>query len=256
MSFSFNQSLEKVNLSGIKSRINYRIMTAGILTLIAVPLLLLSSCSNKNADQAIIHVNNQIDPTLVTTATMPVTMPYGTHPVVAPYPINNTQHYPPQYQTGLREINSVDYYSKNYYFVNDRIKLSKKVAIFIKNPPLKSNPRMYKRFHSVKADFYKVRKYRIKLDDMVTNHKGRNNLLSNVEKKRQHFFEMEAELFYQLEKMVYFAEQSYLEWQIFKSTNAIQLSRFEKNSIHRSEMTANLFEDFSYAVTNYTGVSR
>ncbi len=254
MSFNFRQPFEKVSLpsmgqtNGIKNSINYRILTAVLLSLIALPILMLSSCSKKDVNQNI-HVNNQklnsiIPPSQTTN------LPAHT------YQPQSQVRFQSQNKAPLQTIDTLEYYNKNYYSADDRIQLSKKVAMFIKHPPLKSNPRMYKRFHSAKSNFYKVRKYRKKLDEMLNKYKGRNNQLINVETKRQYFYEMEAELFYQLEKMVYYAEQSYLEWQIFKSHDAVQLSRFERNAIHQSENAAELFEDFSYAVTSYTGVSR
>ncbi len=241
MSVSFSQSLGKLKPPSI----NYRIIVASLLLLAATPLIFLTSCSTKDADQQLIFSKKQ-----QTTSTQ-------TTEAIRP------QVFIPNSTTSLQDqasdyylTNTLEYYTKNHYFANERIQLSRKVARFIKHPPLRSNPQLFNRYHKVKADFYKIRKYRKKLEEMENRHMGRNHLLTNVEAKRKRYFELEAELFYQLEKMVFFAEQSYLEWQIFKSHDAIQLSRFERNSVRRSTQTADLFEDFSYAVTNYTNSSR
>ncbi len=243
MSVNFNHPFGKVKPPSV----NYRIIVAALLSLAALPLLLLSSCSTEDANQ---HV------TLTTKQHTTSSQPQVFTPALSQNSTSTQQNQSSTYPTTYYTMNTVEYYSKNHYFANDRIKLSRKVASFIKNPPLRSNPKLHNRYHKVRADFYKIRKYRKKLEHMEDKHVGRNHLLTNVEAKRKRYFELEAELFYQLEKMVYFAEQSYLEWQIFKSHDAIQLSRFERNSVNRSAQTANLFEDFSYAVTNYTNASR
>ncbi|MEE9352774.1 MAG: hypothetical protein V3U78_10995 [Thiotrichaceae bacterium] len=246
MSFNFSQPFEKVKPPSFIQKINYRIIVAALLSLIALPLIFLTSCTNEENSQKIKSSNQAIQPA---------------EKLLAPQVLSRNKKLPNQStsyntSTDFYRTSTVDYYTRNHYFADDRIKLNRKVAAFIKKPPLRSNPKLYNRYHKVRADFYKIRKYRKKLEAMEDKHVGRNHLLSNVEEKRKRYFELEAELFYQLEKMVYFAEQSYMEWEIFKSHDAIQLSRFERKSVFRSQQTANLFEDFSTAVTHYTNASR
>lgn len=246
MSFNFSQAFEKVKPPSFIQKINYRIIVASLLFLIALPLIFLTSCANEG-DQQNIKLNDQ---------TLQPTEKLLSPPILSRNKILPKQSTSYDTSSDFYRTSTLDYYTKNHYFADDRIKLNRKVAIFIKNPPLRSNPKLYNRFHKVRADFYKIRKYRKKLEAMEDKHVGRNHLLTHVKEKRKRYFELEAELFYQLERMVYFAEQSYLEWEIFKSHDAIQLSRFERKSVFRSQQTANLFEDFSTAVTHYTNASR
>ena len=239
MPFSFNQYFGKVNVPPV----NYRVLVAILLVLAALPLLFITSCSKKTLQQNHAASANEQGGIIQTPQA-----------ALSQRPLSNTSSVPGS--ESYYVMNVVEYYEKNHYFANDRIQLNHKVTSFIKHPPLKSNPGLYRRYKKAKADYYKVRKYRKRLEKMERNHVGRNHLISSIKPKRERYFKLEAELFYQLEKMVFFAEQSYMEWQIFKSHDAIQLSQFEKNSITKSVQTADLFEDFSYAVTNYTNASR
>jgi len=271
MSLNFKLPLKTANLPAIsplvKDRINYRVVTASLLILAAIPLML-SSCSK---EPSILTSSSSDSSSVATTSRVSATNPIRIFPedssISTPKPQASTVAYTRSLnavrnttktfgnESAYYTIGAVEYYQKNHYFADDRITMDDKVAHWIKHPPLRSNPGYYKRYNKVKADFYKARTYRRKLEKLEDKHvgrKSRNLILLDLETKKKKYFEIEAQLFYQLEKIVYYAEQSYYQWQIFKSYNPKQLTKFEKYSIDRSERTADMFQNLSYAVNNYT----
>ena len=271
MALNFKLPLKTADLPAIspllKDRINYRVVTASLLILAAIPLML-SSCSKEPSILATNSTANSstVSPPVTITSRISATNPIRIFPEDSSIskPITRTVTYTKplkkfDHQSAYYTMDTIEYYQKNHYFADHRITMDNKVARWIKNPPLRSNPGYYKRYNKVKADFYKARSYRRKLERLEDKHvarKSRNLILSDLETKKKKYFEIEAELFYQLEKIVYYAEQSYYQWQIFKSYNPVQLTKFEKYSIHRSERTADMFQDLSYAVNNYTSSDR
>lgn len=278
MSLNFKLPLKTADLPAIspfvKNRINYRpnyrVVTASLLILSAIPLML-SSCSKELSTLT----GSSTNPSSITTSstissinTNPSAIRIFPEDSPVTQPKNKSKAQAVTY-TRLLETSSnksvyntmdfVEYYQKNHYFADERITMDNKVARWIKHPPLRSNPGYYKRYNKVKADFYKARTYRRKLEKLENKHIGRNSrnfILTDLDAKKKKYFEVEAQLFYQLEKIVYYAEQSYYQWQVFKSYNPRQLTKFEGYSIHRSEQTANMFQDLSYAVNNYTSSDR
>ncbi len=271
MSLNFKLPLKTADLPAIspfvKNRINYRVITASLLILAAIPLML-ASCSKELPTST----NSSTIPSSTTPSSATTTDTHTSPSPIRIFPEYSAKAKPKaQVATYTRPVeassnksthytmDSVEYYQKNHYFADERITMDDKVARWIKHPPLRSNPGYYKRYKKVKADFYKARKYRRKLESLEEKHIGRNSrklILADIETKKKKYYEVEARLFYQLEKIVYFAEQSYYQWQVFKNYDPRQLTQFERYSIHRSEQTANMFQDLSYAVNHYTSSDR
>lgn len=153
---------------------------------------------------------------------------------------------------GLYLIETVEYYKKNHHLADERTTLDPKIIRFIKHPPLKQELQLYTRYNKVKEDFNKIRMYRKKLDELENKRQGRNQTADKITAHKDKYLELEAELFYQLEKIVYFAQQSYLNWEMFQGKDTEDIKYVEKLTVQQSEQAADLFEDFNRALNQYT----
>jgi hypothetical protein len=266
MAFNFKQPFQQVNLPTVNYQPNYRIIVSSLLFLAAMALLL-TSCSDKKPE---FFVNSTSDSFKKSSDASVFASSSTTSSVISaqiPTKSSFLSLFDSDTDTDALTAKSQDqsyyytmdvgeYYLKKYYFADDRIKMDKKVAAFIKHPPTSSNPGYYRRYHKVKSDFYKVRNYRKELEKLENKHHGRNHIIASLKPKREAAFQIEAQLFYQLEKINYFAEESYYQWQVFNSYDPKQLVYFERDAVVRSKQTATLFQDFSFALANYTDSAR
>jgi hypothetical protein len=242
----------KNKLSALK--INYRAVFGSLLLLAAIALLPLASCS-RHSDSSKNQVSeNKNIATNQANAAIPES--HNTPLQTQPQEQILKTHYSSTPSAEYRTISVVEYYEQNYYFADEKIELDKKVIAFIKNPPLVHKIDLYKHYKKVKKDYLAVKRSRLKLDRLEDQYYGRNGLENSIRKKQEQYLELEAQLFYQLEKIVYYSRESYINWQTFLSQGHESFPRLEKDSVNRSVKTAALFQGFSNAIDNYTQIRK
>lgn len=215
-----------------------RVLLASLLLALAYPLLYFTSqtrIENKTGSYTKASTSLPSAPTL--------------EALLPPFDVS---HLPQKNNQRLYITDTLSYYKTKLDMADERIQLDSQVSEFIKHPPLETDLKLYERYARVKSDFLKIRSYRKQLQALPHNHTGRNR---NAEQLREHhdkYMDVEAILFYQLEKIVYFARKSYQQWHLLEPQDVQQTADFDSQSLHNSEETARLFEDFSQALNRFS----